>query len=230
MSTSSGTTTGVGGGAGCVEGTLVYATDFSVPDGPWPAPWTAAGGVETADIVSGRARLVPLHSGYPLARMKLAGTTVDSEATFSIELENAGQQGMGFYARQNGGYLADTTPNGQGYAIFSQAFSGTPGVGAWYEAPGAGEVLLAQFSFPIQSGTVYRERVRVEQEANGTRIRGRIWVATDPEPATWTANMLEASQAQLQNLAGGFAIDAWHNPGNGVFENVWIDDVTICAL
>lgn len=222
--------TGSGSMGPCAQGTVFYQSDFGV-DGAWPAPWEIAGGVETMQVIAGRARLIPLHAQYPLARMKLAGSVVNSESTFAIELENAPVQGMGFYGRQNGGYLGATTPNGAGYAIFTSGVTSPPGIGAWYEAPGAGEVQFGTTPFALQSNTTYRLRVRIENETpTATRIRGRIWQDGTAEPATWTHDHLDSTRPELQNLAGGFAIDAWHNPGNGGFEDVWIDDLVICAL
>lgn len=230
-SASTGMTSSSSGTAGpCAEGTLFYQTDFGA-DGAWPQPWSEAGGVETAIIVGGRARLVPLHASYPLARMKLPATLVNSESTFSIELENAPAQGMGFYVRQNGGYLAQTNPDGAGYAVFTAGVLNPPGVGSWFEAEGTGEVQLAQSAFPLQSNTTYRLRVRVENESmSSTRIRARIWEDGTSEPSAWTHDHTDATRPELQGLPGGFAIDAWHNPGSGGFEDVWIDDLTICQL
>lgn len=225
-----GSSTGTGSMGPCAEGTLFYENDFSV-DGSWPAPWDIAGGVETAQIIAGRARLIPLHAAYPLARMKLPGSVVNSESTFSIELENVPLQGMGFYGRQNGGYLGQTNPQGAGYAIFTAGVSNPPGIGSWFEAPGNGEVNLETTAFAQQSNTTYRLRVRIEQETpTSTRLRARIWQDGTAEPSTWTHDHTDDTRPELQNLAGGFAIDAWHNPGNGGFEDVFIDDLVICQL
>ena len=163
--------------------------------------------------------------------MKLPGSVVNSESTFSIELENVPLQGMGFYVRQNGGYLDQTAPQGAGYAIFTAGVTSPPGTGSWFEAPGSGEVQLAQTMFPLQSNTTYRLRVRVENESmSSTRLRSRVWQDGTPEPSTWTHDHTDATRPELQGLAGGFAIDAWHNPGNGGFEDVFIDDLVICQL
>lgn len=217
-------------GGPCAEGTVFYENDFNT-DGAWPAPWAIAGGVETAIVVGGRARLVPLHASYPLARMKLPGSVVNSESTFTIELENVPLQGMGFYARQNGGYLGQTMPNGAGYAIFTSGVTSPPGVGSWFEAPGQGEVQFMTTNFALQSNTTYHLRVRVENESmSSTRLRARIWQDGSPEPAAWTHDHTDATRPELQGLPGGFAIDAWHNAGNGGFEDVWIDDLLICQL
>lgn len=214
----------------CSEGTLFYENDFSTA-GSWPSPWVIAGGVGTAQIIAGRARLVPMPAQYPLARMHLPGSVVNSESTFTLELENVPVQGMGFYGRQNGGYLAQTNPEGAGYAIFTAGVTTPPGQGSWFEAPGNGEVNFATTMFTQQSNTTYRLRVRIQQETpTSTRIRGRIWLDGDPEPAAWTHDHTDNTRPELQNLAGGFAIDAWHNAGNGGFEDVFIDDLVICQL
>lgn len=224
----SSTSSGMGGP--CAEGTLAYKTDFGV-DGAWPAPWAIAGGVETMQVTGGRARLVPLHSNYPLARMKIPLSVVNSESTFTVEFENVPVQGVGFYGRQNGGYLGQTTPNGAGYAIFTAGVTNPAGIGSWFEAPGNGEVMFHTSPFNLQSNVVYRVRVRIENDtAATTRLRGRVWADGTAEPAAWTEDHTDATRPELQNLAGGFAIDAWHNTSNGAFENVWIDDLVICQL
>ena len=84
----------------------------------------------TASVIdSGRARLQGDIAS--VARMILPGySEVDVDVRVTLEYESFHSQGIGFYARQNGGYLTDTTPHGQGYAMFLEdGGSGAPALG-----------------------------------------------------------------------------------------------------
>lgn len=234
-----GATGGVGAAPTCTPAEpLLYEVDFAGNDGdPWPSPWysTADSGVAVADLQGGRGRLQPVASSYSLARVFLPGTAVDVEATFTIRFGDVENQGIGFYVRQNGGYVDETGEPpalaGEGYSVFIEGFGTGGGVGldVWLEEAG-GETFISGVPFALQNDTDYRVRYRVTQESPAaTRLQARIWAASGPEPAGWAIDMTHGA-AHLQGTAGGFAIDAYKATGATV-DDVFIDDVRIeCAF
>ena len=224
---------GVVGGPACC-GSLILEENFALPDGsPWPSPWLEAGNeVALADVQQGQGRLRPEPSGYSLARMVAPGTAATVEALFTLVLEDAATQGVGFYARQNGGYLQQTNPVGQGYAVFVEAFRG-PGVGVWKEEGGVEESLDILFdpALGLLSGVPYRVRYRLEEPppssfATDSRLRARVWPAGTAEPALWQVDTLDSTTV-LQNITGGFALDSWSSLTAGITAHTRVDDLQI---
>ena len=211
-------------------GTLIYSEDFTGIDGaPWPAPWTDIGGTETADILGNRARFRPLISGYSLARMYMPGTSTNIDGLLTAEWGDFATQGMGFYFRQNGGYLQQTVTHGQGYAAFVEGFRGD-GVGVWKEIDGVEIDLSINFglSLDILSGVPYHIRFRMYQvDASSTRLLARVWPVGDPEPATWDRDYID-NDPLLQNVSDGFVLDAYSSLTMGPPDAYqFIDDVEL---
>lgn len=207
-----------------------FQESFDVPDGaPWPAPWSELGGVAVADVQGGRGRLVPVASGYSLARMGAPLACVDAEATFAFEFTDASTHGVGFYVRQNGGYLETTTPRGLGYAAFAEAFREPAGIGAWREIEGREEQLDATVPFAVEPGVVHRVRLRVTQDGSAqTLVRIKLWRDGEPEPPTWLVERTDATPA-LQGLQGGLAVDAWSSLTSGQPLELYVDDIVVTA-
>ncbi len=211
---------------------LLFGETFDVDGDGWPAGWTALGGVASATVVGGRGRLVPVVSGYTLARMghALPPGTVDVDVRFTLSMTDGVRQGVGLGVRQNGGHLGSTTPPGAGYAVFVEAFRG-PMIGAWREVNGVESPIRLVSVPPLVDGTVYAVRLRVAQGAGLTTISGRIWPAGMPEPAAWNVEATDTT-ASLQDAMGGVAIDAWNTatPGNGPTPApIFVDDLEIRA-
>jgi hypothetical protein len=158
---------------------------------------------------------------------------VDVETTFTMWLEDAATQGVGFYVRQNGGYLEDDDPPGEGYAVFVEGtFRGLPGIGVWKEDAGL-EIPLAHASpFSPAADVAYRVRFRVEQaDLASTRLRARMWPAAEPEPLAWDVDHLD-STPQLQGIGGGLAIDSWsviQSPGP-ITASTLVDDLEVAPI
>jgi hypothetical protein len=218
-------------------GAVVYVESFAQANGsPWPAPWVATGGTALADVQGGRARLRPFDSGYSLARMFAPIDTRDVEVRFRFVLEHEPTQGVGFYVRQNGGYLTQTNPTGAGYAIFIEgSFRGLPGVGVWREQLG-NEIQIAHsvgVAGPTQQ-VLYRARLRVLQvDALTTALQAKFWPDGQAEPAQWQVSANDSTPS-LQNLNGGIAVDSWSvlQSPNTITAHTLVDDIeieTACA-
>ena len=219
-----------GGTSGGMMGELpIFTESFDGNDGdPWPSPWMIVGdNVLSATIQNGRGELSGITGGT--ARIVLPGFDLrDAEMYASIEFTDWNSQGFGLYARQNGGSLDQTDPPGQGYALFLEGFY-LQSLGIWHEVAGIETLSSASFD-PIpgglQPGTVYRMRYQVLQLPGGTQLRGKVWLATDPEPTDWFIDILDTTP-ELQDATGSFAVDLYNWAG---VESVWVDDVEIYAL
>lgn len=219
--------------ADCAAPTFVEG--FATADGAaWPAPWQIAGDVALADVQSGFGRLRPGPTGYSLGRMKAATATRDVDVTFRFRLENAATQGVGFYVRQNGGYLTQTIPNGQGYAIFIEgSFRNLPGVGVWRETNGNEEQIAHSTGVAgPAAGTVYRARFQTEQiTPTTTELRARFWPEGSAEPVEWQITGMDTSP-QLQNISGGIAVDSWSvlQTPSMITDPTFVDDIVLTPL
>ncbi len=221
--TSDGTSDGAAGSQ------LVFSASFPGSDSAWPQPWETAGGVAVADVVAGRGRLAPVLSAYSLARMVAPGSETNVEATFEIEFDELNTQGIGFYVRQNGGYLDQSSPTGAGYAVFIEGFRGPPAIGVWRERDGHEEQLANTLNPTpnMQSGVAYRVRFRAQQAGASTELSAKIWPVGQAEPAAWSVEATDTTPS-LQNLAGGYAVDAWNSGTTGPPPpNIWIDDIAV---
>lgn len=218
-------------------GDLAYVESFGSPDGgPWPSPFVPAGSVAQADVVSGMGRLQPTLSSYSLARMHAPLSSpgeLDVEVTFALEFEDVNRQGVGFYVRQNGGYLQQTLPHGHGYAVFVEGFRGD-GIGVWKEQDG-NEISLQILFDPglgFQNGVRYRVRYVVFQTGPGTTLlRAKVWEEGDPEPLAWQVDFTDDT-AVLQGMRGGLAVDSWSTitSGGPVPLHTFVDDLRVLRL
>ncbi|MGA9334168.1 MAG: hypothetical protein WBV39_07820 [Rudaea sp.] len=217
-------------------GNLIYSEPFTLDDGAaWPSPWSVLGNVDLADIQQHAARLRPMPASYALARMGAAVTTSNVEVRFTLRFEDDTTQGVGFYVRQNGGYLQNTMPHGQGYAAFAEgSFRGLPGIGVWKEIDGM-EIQIDHQPSPyptISAGVDYRVRFQVLQSGpTQTLVRAKMWPDGDPEPAVWQATTTDTSP-ELQNISGDIAIDSWSNVGTSgpITAHTFVDNVELISL
>jgi hypothetical protein len=203
-------------------------SDFNLADGSmWPAPWTILGGVQSATIAGGRGRIVPMTSSYSLGRMGASAAVRDVEVTFNLEFESIGTQGIGFYVRQNGGWLGHTNPTGAGYAIFVEGFRGAR-MAMWHEIDGSEtEIASSAATLTLASNVIYQVRFRVTG-ANPTRMQARLWPSGQSEPGTWQIDITDSAGPQG---AGGFAIDSWSTATSGTLSvGTSVDDVEVTEM
>lgn len=224
-------------GATCCGGAQLVSS-FDGPGGSsWPAPWTlpvGGGNVALADLQGDRARLRPMPTGYSLARVIAPFGARDAEAVFTVRMENVATQGVGFYLRQNGGYLTDTAPDGFGYAVFVEGpFIGSPGLGVWKEVDGHEIPLRREPDVPaLDDDTDYRVRFRVVQlDAVTTLLAAKMWLLGAPEPADWDI-LITDDTPELQNLSGGLAIDSWSSitDPSPITAHTFVDDLEVTSL
>lgn len=215
--------------------TNTYSETFTGGDGsPWPSPWIETGNVALADLQSGQARFRPTPSGYSLARLDAAIDTRDVEVFFTVIFEDASTQGVGFYVRQNGGYLDQTAPTGQGYAVFVEGFRGTPGIGVWREVDGHESDIQILFdnALGFLDNTLYRVRFRVNQvDASTTLLQAKTWPVGQAEPNAWHVSVTDGTP-ELQGISGGIALDSWSSiqSPNAITTHTLVDDIVVTHL
>jgi len=217
-------------------GQVSFIDSFNQADGsPWPAPWTSAGGVTTADIQGGRARLRPVPSSYTLARKWAPITTRDVEARLRFSMEQPATQGVALLVRHNGGFLNQTVPAGQGYGVFIEGgLRGLPGIGIWKEENGV-EIPLAHSppAVPGPSANVsYRVRFRTHQlTPTSTLMQAKYWPEANVEPEGWQVIFTDGTPV-LQNLSGGIGVDSASSilSPNPVSGHTFVDDIEIEPL
>jgi len=221
-----------------LDGTTNYTEEFIGTDGVvWSSDWvTSTGSAATAvDIQTNRGHLQGtafdnISSETGLTRViNSAINLLDTDVTFTVEFEDFANQGMGFYLRQNGGYLTQSTPNGQGYAVFWEG-DGVAELGLWREVDGV-ETLILAIPDPIVDGvvdgTVYRVRYQVEQTtATETTQRAKVWLASDAEPSAFNIQTI-STFPELQLIRGGIAVDLFNYNGTA---SIFIDDINVTNL
>lgn len=198
---------------------------------PWPSVWVPTGGVALADVQDGWGRLRPEISNYSLARTVafIDCTEVDTSLTFMFT--DGATQGVGLYARHNGGHLNDTDPAGQGYSTFAEAFREPVGIGAWREVQGQEQQMGGTERTEILPNVAYRLRLRITQnDAATSLVQGKIWPLSGSEPDAWSVERTDDT-ASLQRVGGALAIDAWFsNPGSdNEAPDLLVDDIVATA-
>ncbi|MCB1037267.1 MAG: SMP-30/gluconolactonase/LRE family protein [Acidobacteria bacterium] len=215
-------------------GGVLLTETFPDDGGSWPGSWTVAGGTDVADVSGGRGRQRPLPTNYSLARVFHPAATSDVEVRFTLVFEDVATQGVGFYVRQNGGYLQQTSPHGQGYAVFVEGFRTTPGIGVWREVDGMEQNLQILFdpALGLTDGVPYRVRFRVHQmDASTTLLQAKIWPEAAAEPFGWQVETTDATPS-LQRISGGIAVDSWSSiqSPNSIADHTLVDDIEVVEL
>jgi hypothetical protein len=218
-----------------VGGPQPYFESFTGADSdPWPAPWTDIGNAALADLQGNRARFRPTPSGYSLARLYAPVTTYTTAVLFTLVFENVATQGVGFYVRQNGGYLGQSVPTGQGYGVFVEGFRADPGIGVWREIDGDEQDIQILFDpkLDFQNGVPYRVRFHVRQmDATTTLLQAKIWPVAQSEPVDWHVETTDSTPV-LQGVQGGIVLDSWSvtQSPNPITDHTLIDDIEVRDL
>jgi len=206
----------------CGAETVLYAQEFTGPDGSdWPAPWAPIGGfIPVHDIQGNRGRFSSV-SGH-IGRMVLGGfSRRDVDARWVFDYEDPGNEGAGLYVRQDGSYV------GNGYALFFEGATGPNHLGVWRAVNGV-ETLFAEVLGPVPftAGTTYHVRFQVVQlTATTTRLRGKVWPDGTAEPVAWTIETTDDTPT-LQNVAGTLAFDEFNYAGAA---HVFVDSLRVIA-
>ena len=105
----------------------------------------------------------------------------------------------------------------QRYALMMMGTQGTLELQPW--EPETKRTVSAPVDW--KGNTWYRLKLRVQNEPDGksTRVQGKAWLATDPEPAAWMIDKVDT----MPNMKGAPGIFA--DAENGV----WIDNIKISA-
>ena len=221
--------------ASCVQEILFEEHFNKANQNSWAGLWQESGNeVDVAEITGGQGRLIPVASGYSLARMYHPLNEQDIETTFSFVFENGSSQGVGFYVRGNAGYLQQTNPTGQGYAVFLERFAGNqPAIGLWYENNGNEISFIRDYDpdYQLLDNIKYNVRFQIFQlDANNTRLRARVWQDGQVEPNIWHVSVIN-DFIPLQNQPGVIAVDSWSTQNSGQITNaIRVDDIVVSKL
>jgi hypothetical protein len=147
----------------------------------------------------------------------------DVDARWTVVFEEPTNQGSGLYVRQNGQYI------GEGYVLFIEGTAYAPAthLSFWTAVNGVENRFFdapAPAPSPFLASARYRVRFQVVQvDSSTTRLRGKIWPATDIEPSSWHIETTDTT-ASLQNARGTFAFDVYNYSGTA---NVLVSDLVI---
>jgi len=222
-----------------LDRTTNYTEEFTATDGAaWSSDWvTSTGSAAIAvDIQTNRGRLQGTafdNVSFETGLTRVINSTIDlldTDVTFTVEFEDFANQRVRFYLRQNGGYLTQSTPNGQGYAVFWGGGDGVAELSLWREVDGMEEFILATpdpIVDGVVDGTVYRVRYQVEQTtATETTQRAKVWLASDAEPSAFNIEVI-STFPELQLIRGGIAVDLYNYSGTA---SVFIDDINVTNI
>ncbi len=206
----------------------------------WPGSWSTVSSAATisVDIQSNRGRLRSntydgISSTTALTRVINSSVNLqDVDAVFTVEFEDFANQGVGFYVRQNGGYLTELATNSQGYGVFLQGNNTVGEFALIYELNGVESPIQSVNNLltlaSVLNNTAYRIRFQVKQNTrNDTLLRAKVWLASDTEPATWDIIYTTSSISGLQEISGGIAVDLFNYSGTS---SIYIDDISVTVL
>lgn len=197
---------GDGGDAGADAAVLARdAFERSVADGFGTADvggaWTASGNSDVNDRVEGgSARITVPAAGRGMVAILKSVAARDSETAFELAIDKLPAGGSGLYTS----VIARADANSDGYearvifradgvvgASIAKSIDGTANV-----LPGGKDALTAT------PGERIRAKFRVES-ASPTRLRLKVWKATDPEPALWLIDLDDSDAAfQVAGVSG----------------------------
>ena len=191
----------------------------------WPPAWTDLGGLLNYEVDGdGRGRLEGELAN--VGRIGVPGLSeVDVEVVLTVTFDDWNTQGMGIYVRQNGGWLTNTVPPGEGYAVFLEG-DGLDAIGIWREIDGIEIEMHSEVPPPIVDGVAYRLRFGCLQSGGVTQLRAKIWPALDSEPLPWNVVHFDDT-AVLQNQPGTFAIDMYNYSAP---LGIYLDDIEVRTL
>ena len=207
----------------------------------WNGMWQESGSsIDVAEIINNQGKLTPLASNSPYSLARIyhpLNNAIDAEVNFSFEFEDAASQGLGMYLRGNGGYLENTIPPGQGYAVFIERFTGQSRLGLWYEHNGIETAFVREplmptgIAYDFINNIIYHVRFQVFQEdTNNTRLRAKIWQDGNTEPTQWGVNVSD-DYAPLQNTPGAVVVDSFNSQSSGqILQAIIVDNIVVKKL
>ena len=218
-----------GGACGTCPGMdCTFYEDFEgIEDGgAWPEGWSVAGGVGIADVQGGWGRIQPSGS-HTVGRMVAPFDCIEPDVTMTVMLSDD-TSGVAVYVRNNGGYLDQTDPAGQGLGAFAEMFRSPDGIGIWRERDGNEARIGLTEAATFQPNVPYRLRLRTTQDAtDATLLQAKLWRADQAEPAAWTVERYDTSP-ELQNVGGWMGVDMYVHglSGDGTPATLLVDEIS----
>jgi hypothetical protein len=188
---------------------LPWTFDFtSLPPGPPPSYWVNVVNKYEVRAVDGKNLLVKLGTARPFHARARAffGPTDMSNYTIQVDVRTVERR------RQ----MADAGVLAQSYHLLLNGTRQRVVLGPWW--PEESREAVKPFSW--KSDTWYRMKLEVQNLPDGrTRARGKVWPASDPEPAEWTVERLDKEIAEKRGGAGLY--------GDAVTNEIFYDNLKV---
>jgi hypothetical protein len=202
---------------------LPWTFDFtSMPVSRPPFTWTGAGAKFAVQTLEGQNVLtkltdIPLYArartyfgtpemkGYIIqADVRVTQTAIEENGQTVVQIPDVG--------------VINTR-----YVLELKGSKQTLGIHSWPAALPRDETMpgLAThvaIAFPWKAGTWYRQKLAVEQQTGKAIVRGKVWEASQPEPANWTITLEDPTP----NLTGSPGLWGFSN-----FHDIYYDNIVV---
>ncbi len=188
-------------------------------------PWTFSGPDEGGSVGEGTARMTP-QVGQTLRGVLREPSALDVDAAVSVAVPDV-PDGIGVYVALHARVVDES--GGSAYR-FQLVVKETGEVAASLKSTDDDEPLAVRevvFDPPYVAGTTLRMRVQVEG-TDPTRLRGRVWPASEAEPEAWTVEGEDVT-ADLQ-APGGLALSAYTSSSSTRSAVVTFDELVATPL
>lgn len=190
---------------------LPWTFDFNaLPPGPPPSYWVNVVNKYEIRKVDGKNLLVKLGTPRPFHNRARAffGPTDMSNYTIQTDVR----------AIERRRQMGDAGVIGQGYHLMLYGSHQRVELGSWQPE----EARDVRKPFAWKADTWYRLKLEVQNLPDGrTRARGKVWPASEPEPAEWTVERVDKELAEKHGGAGIF--------GDATATEVFYDNLKVTA-
>ena len=160
---------------------LPWSFDFenATAEAP-PAWWTGAPGKVFQRTVEGAGKVLVRPRDDTVGRRSKVFLGLPNAAGYTIEADVRGRE----MRRQRG----DIGLINERYGLVLFGNGQKLELHPWQAA----DEMTVRVPFAWEADKWYRMKLRVDHQADGTaRVRGKVWLATDPEPAAWTVEKID---------------------------------------
>lgn len=190
---------------------LPWNFDFNaMPAGPVPAHWVNVANKYEIRKVDGKGLLVKLTTLRPFHNRARAFFGPSDMSNYTIQTD--------VRAIERRRQMGDAGVIGQGYHLILMGTHQRVELGSWQPE----EARDVRKPFPWKADTWYRVKMEVQNLPDGrTRARGKVWPASEPEPAAWLLERVDKELAEKQGGAGLY--------GDATANEIFYDNLKVTA-
>ena len=190
---------------------LPWNFDFNaMPAGPAPASWVNVANKYAIRQVEGKNLLVKLGTPRPFHNRARAFFGPSEMSNYTIQTD--------VRAIERRRQMGDAGVIGHGYHLILMGTHQRVELGSWQPE----EARDVRKPFSWKADTWYRLKLEVQNLPDGrTRARGKVWLASEPEPAEWTVERMDKEIAEKHGGAGLF--------GDATATEVFYDNLKVTA-